>query len=486
MYREELKPSTEVALSAPASGVGSIHWLETPAAHSAEQTATLVVGDAYNRHLQLFSVQADGGLQQEHSLQLESKDGEAGLCNAIAVQPEAQLVVLANMERKAVYVLHVLLSEGARFDYLTKYQLGFPILSMEAERELSNGVARLFCVQTHAIQAYNLQLADCKPQPKDLAAPQQLVQSLGADAQPETSSAAPVSSDVMPSHMLADSEEEESTSRPQSAGSAAAARSPDLDVGLPRPPPPVTTPPAAAVPQPRLLTPKQLKQLAGSRAGSLGSAASAEVGAARDGQPSSGQPFGLQRAPTPPAKPPSPALSGAPATFGERPSISEGVPPPASSLPMFGGTIAGGEPVAASQAPEPPSPALNGTATPPMKILKRKKDGDTSSAQPESEVWTGLPRALTSPYPRVGLHHVLGACSILPANGTPRTPCITCARLHYTQRRQVTLMLVTLCTQQPASSTDSAARVSATQTSIDITIRLSFQEKRIGRCPFNQ
>lgn len=384
-------PSSQAELSEPASGVGSIHWLEAPATNAAEQTAALVVGDAFNRQLQLFSVQADGSLQQEQSLQLEGEDGEAGLCNAIAVQPQAELVVLANLDRKAVYVLHVLQSEGASFDYLTKYQLGFPILSMEAERELSNGVARLFCVQTHAIQAYNLQLADCKPQPKFLAAPQQLLERFSAEAQPEGASAAPVSSDVMPSHMLADSEEDESASRPQSAGSAAVSRSPDLDVGLPRPPPPVTTPPAAAVPQPRLLTPKQLKQLAGSRAGSLGSSASAEVGAARDGQPGSGQPFGLQRAPTPPAKPPSPALSGAPATFGERPSTSKGVAPPASSLPMFGGTIAGGEPVAASQAPEPPSPALNGTATPPVKILKRKKDGGISPAQPESEVWTGFP-----------------------------------------------------------------------------------------------
>ena len=393
VFNEGSGPSSQAELSAPASSVGSMHWLETPAAHSAGQTATLVVGDAYNRQLQLFSLQADGGLQQEQSLQLESKEGEAGLCNAIVVQPDADLVVLANIDRKAVYVLHVLRSGGASFDYLTKYQLGWPILSMEAEGELSNGVARLFCVQTHAIQAYNLQLTDCIPQQTESAAPKRLTESFAAEAQPEVSSAAPVSSDVMPSHMLADSEEEDGISRPQSAGSTAPApaSSPDQDVALPRPPPPVTTPPAAAVPQPRLLTPKQLKQLAGSRAGSLGSSASAEAGGARDGQlGSSGQPFGLQRAPTPPAKPPSPALSGAPATFGERSSVSEAVAPPASSLPMFGGTIAGGEPVV-SQAPEAPSSALNGSASPPMKILKRKKDGDISSAQPDSEVCARLP-----------------------------------------------------------------------------------------------
>ncbi len=395
VFSEGSGPSSQAEMSGPASGVGSIHWLETPAANSAEQTATLVVGDAYNRQLQLLSLQADGGLQQEHSLQLESRDGEAGLCNAIAVQPEADLVVLANIDRKAVYVLHVQRSGSARFDYLTKYQLGWPILSMEAEGELSEGVARLFCVQTHAIQAYNLQLADCIPQPTESAAPKQLAESFAAEAQPEVSSAAPVSSNVMPSHMLADSEEDEGISRPQSAGSAAPAPagSPDQDVALPRPPPPVTTPPAASVPQPRLLTPKQLKQLAGSRAGSLGSSASMEAGAARDGQSSSsGQPFGLQRAPTPPAKPPSPALSGTPATFGDRPSASEAVAPPASSLPMFGGTIAGGEPVAVSQPPEQPGPALNGSASPPMKILKRKKDGDISSAQPDSEVCARMPQ----------------------------------------------------------------------------------------------
>ncbi len=197
------------------------------------------MGDAYNRQLQLFSLQADGGLQQEQSLQLESKEGEAGLCNAIVVQPDADLVVLANIDRKAVYVLHVLRSGGASFDYLTKYQLGWPILSMEAEGELSNGVARLFCVQTHAIQAYNLQLTDCIPQQTESAAPKRLTESFAAEAQPEVSSAAPVSSDVMPSHMLADSEEEDGISRPQSAGSTAPApaSSPDQDVALPRPPP---------------------------------------------------------------------------------------------------------------------------------------------------------------------------------------------------------------------------------------------------------
>ena len=47
------------------------------------------------------------------------------------------LVVLANMERKAVYVLHVQQAHSVHFDCLTKYQLGWQILSMEAERGTS-------------------------------------------------------------------------------------------------------------------------------------------------------------------------------------------------------------------------------------------------------------------------------------------------------------------------------------------------------------
>ena len=357
----------------PEEGVGSVHWLSASA---------LLLGDSLNRQLQLHSM-APGGETAElrQTLQLESKDGAAGLCNAIAVQQQAGLVVLANMERKAVYVLHVRLSAdgGASFDYLTKYQLGWPILSMAAEHCSdggSSGVAKLYCVQTHAIQAYALQLAECVPARSSAA----VAEVSGRRSGQEGRSAAPASRpDVMPTHAVADSEEEES--RPGSAHSAGALSSPDLDASLPRRPPPVTTPPAAAVQQPRLLTPKQLIKLAGSRSASLGSAAGADAAAARDaardGQPapSSSQAFGLQRAPTPPAKPPSPALSGDRASSG--------------LAPLFGGTIAGGQPVAVSQAPETPSPSTNGAVPAPMKILKRKKDGE-APPQADSEVSCSL------------------------------------------------------------------------------------------------
>lgn len=364
--RGDMKPASERGLAhGQGEGVGSLNWLPRKAAPS---TAVLLVGDALNRQLQLYSVERDGAMELRQSLQLDSRDGKAGLCNAIAVQPLASLVVLANMERKAVYVLHVQLSEaeGANFDYLTKYQLGWPILSMEAESGLSGGVARLFCVQTHAIQAYALQLAECLPL-RDVSPAQQHPMS-SLTAAPENSAGGPVMPDVMPSHALLDSEDEYGASRPASA----ALGSPNLDAGLPQPPPPVTTPPAAAVTQPRLLTPKQLIKLAGSRTASLSSAVSADAReAARDGQLGGSQPFGLQRAPTPPAKPPSPALSGPPAAFGDR-------------SPMLGGTVAGDEPVASPQAPsETPSPATNGTAAAPVKILKRRKDGE-ASAQPDS------------------------------------------------------------------------------------------------------
>ena len=355
-------------LFGPAEGVGSVHWLSASA---------LLLGDSLNRQLQLHSM-APGGeaMELRQTLQLESRDGAAGLCNAIDVQPQAGLVVLANMERKAVYVLHVRLSEdgGASFDYLTKYQLGWPILSMAAEQCSdggSSGVAKLYCVQTHAIQAYALQVAECVP----AHSPAAMAEASGRQSSQEGRSTAPASRpDVMPTHALADSEEEED--RPGSAHSAGALSSPELDASLPRRPPPVTTPPAAAVQQPRLLTPKQLIKLAGSRSASLGPAAGADAAAARDaardGQPApSGQAFGLQRAPTPPAKPPSPALSGDRAASGP--------------APLFGGTIAGGQPVAVSQAPEMPSPSINGTVPAPMKILKRKKDGE-APLQADSEV----------------------------------------------------------------------------------------------------
>ena len=196
----------------PEEGVGSVHWLSASA---------LLLGDTLNRQLQLHSMAPGGeGAELRQTLQLESRDGATGLCNAIAVQPQAGLAVLANMERKAVYVLHVRLSEdgGASFDYLTKYQLGWPILSMAAEHSsdgASSGVAKLYCVQTHAIQAYALQLAECVPAPSSAAAAEVSRRQGGQEGR----SAAPASRpDVMPTHALADSEEEES--RPGSARSA--------------------------------------------------------------------------------------------------------------------------------------------------------------------------------------------------------------------------------------------------------------------------
>lgn len=361
--------------------VGSLNWL--PAEQPGLQV--LVIGDELNRQLQLYTVERGGAAELKQTLQLEGREREASMCNAIAVHSTGALVVLANMERKAVYVLHVQQAQSVHFDCLTKYQLGWPILSMDAEADLPDGIARLYCVQTHAIQTYSLRWAECLPP----AGSDQPMQQPGIATQDEVSSEAPETLEGVPSHALADSEEESGLSRPESAGSAAVLGPQELDSGLPQPPAPVTTPPAAAVPQPRLLTPKQLKQLAGSRAGSLGSIASAE--GRPSGQPGGGQPFGLQRAPTPPAKPPSPALSGGPPAFGDRPPSGEPAAPDASRVPMFGGTIAGGDPVAMSQALEAaPSPAANGSTSPPVKILKRKQDAD-AAAQPNSEVSAWIP-----------------------------------------------------------------------------------------------
>ena len=160
--------------------MGSLNWL--PAEQSGLQV--LVIGDELNRQLQLHTVERGGAAERKQTLQLESRDREAGMCNAIAVHPQGSLVVLANMERKAVYVLHVQQAHSVHFDCLTKYQLGWPILSMEAERDLPDGIARLYCVQTHAIQTYSLRWAECLPP----ASSDQPAQQPGTATQDEVSS----------------------------------------------------------------------------------------------------------------------------------------------------------------------------------------------------------------------------------------------------------------------------------------------------------
>ena len=104
--------------------------------------------------------------------------------------------------------------QGARFDYPDEIpaRLAHPQHGdrRRAQRGSSAAVLR---AQTHAIQAYNLQLADCIPRPREDSSTKAAHKRAPLQSRSRRSALKhPSAADVMPSHMLADSEEDESAS----------------------------------------------------------------------------------------------------------------------------------------------------------------------------------------------------------------------------------------------------------------------------------
>ena len=201
------------------------------------------------------------------------------------------------------------------------------------EGHLPDGIARLYCVQNvNAIQTYSLrwQYACRLPavtsprsnqgQQHRMRSAQRLLKHWGRGA---------TAFGARPGRQRGRERAEQAGERRQRrrAGEARAG------LGVLKPPPPITTPPVAAGPQPRPPTSKQLKQLAGSSTAALGPAASAE--GRPSGQLGGRQLYGEQRAPTPPAKPPSPALSAALPPFPRGRPAAQAATPDASRVPML-------------------------------------------------------------------------------------------------------------------------------------------------------
>lgn len=399
--------------------VGSVTWVSS----IDSSAAWLLTGDAVNRELRLYQGSASSGVQLKQALRLESLEGEHAFFNHLVYNEVANVIVLANARRKAVYTVHLgMAQEGnLRFDYLARFSVSYPILSVTALQTVPGSSAepiQLYCVQTEAIQQYTVHPSMCKPSAVTAAAPalQHRVSTAssipavsGTPSLPNVSgtATAPRSLEAANSDVAAQAAEDSAISQMQqqaaaalgsaaserAASEAAAPRAAEegqspltgtRSISLPLPPPPVTTPPAAAVPQPRLLTPKQLIKLAGSRTASMGSSTSTDhyhhmASPYESSPPSALHQHALPSALSPrPSNIPSPTPSPAPAASSIAARVDADTPASTVALSepsASPSTQAAGMPDHSSAA------AVNGTAQGGPKILKRRQEDDVQVAE---------------------------------------------------------------------------------------------------------
>lgn len=160
-----------------------------------------------NRELKLWvfdiqSTQSGHGLWrciQTLEFQSNGKPEIAFFNNQVVVSSRANLILLANAKRNAIYAVHVdfaSASGGPRFDYLTEFAVQMPILSMtvadDGVSESGEGILKIFCLQTHAIQQFTADMSQCLPNlvdglPADGSTPNTPKKGLGMMPAPGTS-----------------------------------------------------------------------------------------------------------------------------------------------------------------------------------------------------------------------------------------------------------------------------------------------------------
>lgn len=120
--------------------------------------------------------------------------------NQVAVAPRANLILLANFKRNAIYTVHfdsASASGGPRFDYLTEFAVQMPVISLtEADDGVSengDGILKIFCLQTHVIQQFTVDMSQCLPDgiPADGSTPNTPKKGLGIPAPPPSPSYPP-------------------------------------------------------------------------------------------------------------------------------------------------------------------------------------------------------------------------------------------------------------------------------------------------------
>lgn len=188
------------ASKAASSGIGSVRMLH----QAADGSSLLLTGNANNSTIKLWALSAAGAgglpLLQLQTVSFLGKPASGAVFCHVAVQPELQLVLLADTGRKQVYTLHYSLSStdggsnrasatasDAAFDYAAFFSVKQPILSLSTIPEGGDDAEEqqllLYCVQTDAIQQYMLNTTLCSAAP-GAAAALEATSSSTADAAP--------------------------------------------------------------------------------------------------------------------------------------------------------------------------------------------------------------------------------------------------------------------------------------------------------------
>ncbi|CAM0944463.1 unnamed protein product [Alopecurus aequalis] len=98
---------------------------------------------------------------------------EEAFFNQVAVLPQANIILLANAKKNAIYAVHVEYGPdpaSTRLDYIADFTVAMPILSLTGTHESQpdgEQVVQVYCVQTMAIQQYGLDLSLCSPPTSD-------------------------------------------------------------------------------------------------------------------------------------------------------------------------------------------------------------------------------------------------------------------------------------------------------------------------------
>eukprot|EP01018_Ginkgo_biloba_P013897 Gb_29284 [translate_table: standard] len=158
--------------------VGSVTFLPIP---QHPDHKVLLTAGPLNRELKLWvPASSDGCLSPSSSenwqciqtLELISSSesrNEDAFFNHVLVVPRANLILLANGKKNAIYAVHIEFGSKPAttcMNYLAEFSVEMPILNLTATNENATdgeGIVQIYCIQSQAIQQHALDLSLCSP-----------------------------------------------------------------------------------------------------------------------------------------------------------------------------------------------------------------------------------------------------------------------------------------------------------------------------------
>eukprot|EP00963_Diacronema_lutheri_P010059 scaffold950_cov360-Pavlova_lutheri.AAC.26 len=146
--------------------IGSIHWLQT-----SSDKPTLMTGNSFNSDIRLWELKGDHYKCPQTLKLVSSRHGIDAFSNVVVVVEDADIVILANSKSNILYTVHYAREKGGGicFDYLTEHCIAQPIISFVAHaadsyaKDGSSRKVNVFAVQPKAIQQYFVDAELCVP-----------------------------------------------------------------------------------------------------------------------------------------------------------------------------------------------------------------------------------------------------------------------------------------------------------------------------------